>query len=162
MKIRDLQPEEVKFHFEPQFEDQWPSDHFDSETHKELIEDITSQLRQGVGPYPMWFCAKVWATWNGFEGSPEYLGCCSYESYTEFLSQDDGYYKSMCADALLHLQKEVERQFTEMKHLITLDNGMPIEEAENLYTDSNVWGSAEEQLLAGFDTPDLFSERKDT
>ena len=143
MKLRELQPEEVEFHFEPQEEDEWPSAHFDEENFKELIEEINDNLRSGYNPSPKWFCAKVWASWNGIEGDPEYLGCCSYEKYTEFTSEKGGYYDSMKHDALLSLQKKVEEHFSSLAPLMTLDNGMPIEEAEMLAT-SNVWGSPEE------------------
>src|SRR5262249_20207174 len=52
-----------------------------------------------------WFCARVVARWNGFEGD-DYLGCCSYASGEEFC-RPGGYYDDMKARALEDLNRAV-------------------------------------------------------
>lgn len=53
----------------------------DDEVDREVERLIFERLDRG--DIYAWFCAKVTATWRGFEGTA-YLGACSYENAEDF------------------------------------------------------------------------------
>jgi len=74
--------EPVKGHFSDEACEQWVLDQLES------------------GNDAAWFCAKVTAELEGFQYST-YLGCCSYENFTQFTSEDEpGYFTDMCDEAV--------------------------------------------------------------
>ena len=52
-----------------------------------------------------WFCAEVTAELQGFTYST-YLGCCSYESFEQFTSEEDGYFRDMVGEVTDGLLKK--------------------------------------------------------
>lgn len=67
-----------------------PKDHFDDWV--EVCDKIES------GEY-VWFCAKVTASKNGIVLASEYLGCCCYDSYQQFILDSD-YYADMIVNVV--------------------------------------------------------------
>jgi hypothetical protein len=65
-------------------------------------KDIIRRLDSG-NPWA-WCCIRVTASWEGFSAN-EYLGACSYQDEEDFKS--DGYYDSMCQEALTALNAEL-------------------------------------------------------
>lgn len=86
---RELKASEVEFAFTAEEEHIHPSDSFTEES------DIVFALGGGAH----WFCAKMTATWNGYEGVT-YLGGCSYNSFKEFLELEGDNLRSEALDAL--------------------------------------------------------------
>lgn len=86
--------------FEPIQEDERPEDHFDNESNIAFAK--TGLKRSYYEACPQWFCAKVTATYAGITSEPEYLGCCSYDSYEDFITEY-GYYNNMVDNALTNL-----------------------------------------------------------
>lgn len=76
------------------------SEHFDAEVLENLQNEILEKY-DCCYPNPLWFCAKVIASYADIDSDPVYLGCCSYESYEEFTS--DSYFKEMRDEAISHL-----------------------------------------------------------
>lgn len=145
MKLRDLQLEEVTFHFEPLLEDECPEYHFDQLADEGICEEIRTLGARGDLPHPKWFCAQVWVTWGDFKSESQFLGCCSFESYDEF--QHDGYDRDLKYHALDSLQKKVEECFKDIQRLVTLNNGMPMEDVEGSLNSANFWGTPVELLF---------------
>lgn len=58
---------------------------------------VNDEIRKGNNA--AWFSAKVYIRAAGTDvcGTPQYLGCCSYRSFDEFL--DCGYFRDMVKDA---------------------------------------------------------------
>ena len=79
----------------------------DIETVKEeLQEDIDSITEDyNRGNQAAWFCAKVTATYRGVSVD-EYLGCCSYKSFDDFL-KPGGYYEDMIKEVTSELVDQV-------------------------------------------------------
>lgn len=108
---------EVKVEYEP--EDEQPKDHFDPMVgigSPGAVESIERAIAEAGGsPCPMWFCAKVTASYAGFEGEPQYLGCCSYLSYSDFESSGcDG----MEHEALKSLHAKLNDAFADLSRLV--------------------------------------------
>ena len=92
------------------------SEHFDPE----LLETIQNEILEKYDccyPNPLWFCAKVTASFAGIESKPEYLGCCSYGSYEEFTSERDAYYLNMKDDAICSLFQTLMSIHSELQKL---------------------------------------------
>jgi hypothetical protein len=53
-----------------------------------------------------WFCAKVTASRNDVELAVDYLGCCCYESYREFI-EIGGYYQDMRATVVASAKAKI-------------------------------------------------------
>lgn len=87
--------------FEPLLEDfTREEEHFNSE----LLETIQNEILEKYDccyPNPLWFCAKVTASYADINSDPVYLGCCSYDSYEEFTS--DTYYAELKDEAICNL-----------------------------------------------------------
>lgn len=81
---------EIAFYALP--EDTAPEDQFDGE---HAAEDIAA-IREGRCE---WFTAKVTASKAGIELGADYLGCCAYLKFSDFVTED-GYYPDMCAAAI--------------------------------------------------------------
>lgn len=99
MKLRNLTVADVTFTFNllPEIED--PKHMFDgSENPEEVISWINAELDKGNSW--AWFTAEVTATWGNWSNS-ELLGCCSYESEKDWLS--DNYLEMLQKDALAGL-----------------------------------------------------------
>lgn len=58
--------------------------------------EIIRQIREGECA---WFCAKVTASRNGIELGASYLGCCCYDTETNFIAERD-YFEDMRAEAV--------------------------------------------------------------
>lgn len=89
--------------FEPLQEDERPEDHFDDEENIKFVkEGLKNSYYEAC---PEWFCAKVTATYAGITSEPEYLGCCSYESYDDFINEGSPgtNYAGMVEEALTNL-----------------------------------------------------------
>ena len=63
----------------------------DPETDKQIANNIRQQLESGNDW--AWCTVKVEARWKG-EIGVDYLGCCSYKSYQDFID-NSGYYEDM-------------------------------------------------------------------
>lgn len=111
-KLRPL----VTFTFTEESEHERPEDHFkDAETIAEVRKAINDEARYSYGPIPQWFCAKVVASYGDLESDPQYLGCCSYDSFDAF--KEDDYYSDMCTEALANLATQLQE---------TLDRLLPL------------------------------------
>ena len=73
-------------------------------------EEYDAQVEQAIidrledGDVWAWASVSVRASFGGLEGEPDYLGCCSYESFQEFVTPD-GYLPQMVGEALESLQQ---------------------------------------------------------
>lgn len=74
--------------FYPLDEDTHPRDSFDD--YYCDIDDICDKIHRGLYE---WFCAKVTASKAGIQLAEDYLGCCLYESFSEFIN--DPYFSDM-------------------------------------------------------------------
>lgn len=85
----DLQGPDNRFtySFEALIEDTEPKSMYDNEEDIKWVNDQLDSYNSAA-----WFCAKVTAHWGDIECS-DYLGCCSYKSYDDFLN--DEYCKEM-------------------------------------------------------------------
>ena len=115
---REFQPltaDEVEFEFEaePEYADleDWliSGDPEYDEADRQYIAEVRERLERD--DMAAWFCAKVTAKWNGFVGV-NYLGCNSYESFDQFLS--DEYYESMKSEALAALNAKLKDQHAKL------------------------------------------------
>jgi len=93
--------------FVPEFEELSPRDVFDNE------DDIQAIYAAGIGTcgvIPEWFCAHVHIEYEtegeSFEAD-NYLGTCSYNSFKEFTTQEDGYYKDMISVCLAEINRDI-------------------------------------------------------
>ena len=80
----------------------------------EDIDYINNQLSKGN--QSAWFCAEVKASWNGIEVS-DYLGCCSYKSFDEFVNEKDGYIDDMISSVTDELEKRIKNIINEASKL---------------------------------------------
>jgi hypothetical protein len=92
----------------------------DPELDREVENELISRLMDG--DLAAWFCAKVTASYGGFEGT-DYLGCCSYKSLEDFTNEKDGYYTDMVhcaitglADAILESKKTLDELDLTLTH----------------------------------------------
>jgi hypothetical protein len=74
--------------FYPLVEYTHPRDSFDDSCCD--IADICDKIDRGIYE---WFCAKVTASKAGIKLAEDYLGCCLYDSFKEFLN--DPYFSDM-------------------------------------------------------------------
>lgn len=72
---------------------------------QEDIDRITEQYESGNDA--AWFLARVKLEFDGIESDTEYLGCCSYDSFDEFTSDNNGYFDDM----LLTCYKSLKAKF---------------------------------------------------
>jgi len=86
------------------YEDSHPSDYFDDSV--DDIDDICRKIDNGTY---QWFIARVEAYKNGILLGSDYLGCCLYESYQEFL--EDAYYEDLVAGAIMEAQENLNKLF---------------------------------------------------
>lgn len=86
-------------------EDLHPSNMFEEEEDKELLEKIYS------GEYS-YFCARVTAYKNGIRLADEYLGCCCYANREDFMTEG-GYYEDM-RDAVVNQAQSTIRLLCEV------------------------------------------------
>jgi hypothetical protein len=92
----------VVIEFDPQEEDISPNDSFfDNE---EWIQKITD--RYNNGDLSAWFCAHVIVKYKGLEAD-DYLGCCSYSSFNDFLKADKDYYFDMINQCIAEINKDI-------------------------------------------------------
>lgn len=101
--IKDIQRIEalgVMIEFEPQEEDIAPD--FDDE---ELAKEVCR--RYSNGNMASWFCAKVSAKYRGLEAD-DYLGCCSYGSFKEFLTMEKYYYMDMINKCIEQINRDID------------------------------------------------------
>jgi len=56
------------------------------------IKGILDKIDRGIYVY---FCAHVISEFNGIHLSDEYLGSCLYDSYDDFINEDNGYFSDM-------------------------------------------------------------------
>jgi len=99
----------VTFTFTAEQEDQAPEEHFDNaELAAEIRKAINEEARYSYGPIPDWFCSKVVASYGDFESDPQYLGCCSYETFEDYTSEKGGYYVDQCEQALGNLASKID------------------------------------------------------
>ena len=63
---------------------------------KETFEDWQEVVEKVNSSEWVYFCAKVTASKNGIELADDYLGCCCYASYEQFVLDGD-YYADMIA-----------------------------------------------------------------
>ncbi len=54
-----------------------------------------------------WFCAKVTASKEGIELATDYLGCCCYNSYQEFINHND-YYGDMVKTVITEAKSNIK------------------------------------------------------
>src|SRR5258707_7780988 len=81
---------EIAFYALP--EDTDPADSFDIQEGDDTLERIASG-------YYDWFCARVTASKAGIVLGDDYLGCCCYESASNF-PEDSGCYEDMVQTAI--------------------------------------------------------------
>lgn len=99
------------FTFVAEFEDEKPEDHFGVQEHIDFARSCDYY------PHPGWFCAVVHASYAGIDGDPEYLGCCSYETYEEFTEEEGGYFTDMKSAALDDLIAQLESLEEDLRHI---------------------------------------------
>ena len=96
-----------KFHAIP--EEIQPEDMFSEQTN---VDYIYRQLESG-NKYA-WFLARVTCRWKEFSYSA-YLGACSYNSESEFLSCE--YYNDLCNEAHEGLVNSINETYTILKEV---------------------------------------------
>lgn len=84
-----------------------PRDLFDDSV--DDIDEICQKINDGLY---MWFVAKVTASKAGVELASEYLGGCLYESYEQFVTDND-YYADM-RDSVIKEAKQKIQMLTEV------------------------------------------------
>lgn len=88
--------------FEALEEDETIQNHFSFENcgvdHKPNY--LARKVRDGRA---VWFCAKVTLS-NGEKDSSQYLGCCYYDSFEQFIESSD-YFADMVEEAYAELEK---------------------------------------------------------
>lgn len=60
------------------------------------LSEMAEEIENGHSVY---FCARVRVSAHGIDLGEDYLGCCLYRDYSEFVT-DDGYYPDMVETAL--------------------------------------------------------------
>lgn len=83
------------------YEDEHPRDFYDT---SEDINEICRKIDNGTY---QWFQARVEAYKNGILLGVDYLGCCLYASYQEFLN--DAYYEDMVSSAITEAQENLQK-----------------------------------------------------
>jgi hypothetical protein len=115
--VRTLTAEDVEFRLEPQDEDIPVRGNVlasgDDEEDKAAEDDVLERVKHNIWA---WCCVKVSAIWKGIEGT-DYLGCCSYKDEEDF-KLHSGYYEDMKEAALVDLNEEVGRRWTEIVSLV--------------------------------------------
>ena len=91
-------------------EDIDPRDSFDPELEAEF--DTFGKIERGE---LTWFCACVTASKAGVELASDYLGCCCYETFADFI-QPDSYYTDMRKQVIT----DAKTKIAEMLILLTL------------------------------------------
>lgn len=84
------------------YEDTHPRDSFDDSCHD--IDDICRKIDNGTY---VWFVARVEAFRHGVLLASDYLGCCLYDSYGDFLQ--DGYYEDMVSNVVAEAKQTLEK-----------------------------------------------------
>lgn len=108
-EISDLEKMGVEIEFTPEECDTNPSDLFENE---EDIKQVQNQYNSGN--YAAWFCAKVEVKFKGLEFT-DYLGGCSYKSFSEFQSDESGYYVDMINTCLHQINSDIEGRNEEVQ-----------------------------------------------
>ena len=88
----------LEFRFKALDEDTNPRDHFEFKDQSEMVEEKFENESPSF-----WFMAVV-----EFESFYTSLGCCSYSSFEEFMSEDSGYFQDMCEEVY---KEAVEKHF---------------------------------------------------
>lgn len=94
----------------------------DKEDAAKIIQD------QHDGNYAAWFSAKVWirAAGTDINGKAQYLGCCSYKSFEEFM--EDQYFRDMIDEATKefvgNIPTETQKLKSAMNVLETIAKGV--------------------------------------
>lgn len=109
MKVRELRIDEVAFQI--QYLDEDESVYSALEVPSQ-IHWVNTELERGNAA--AWFCAKMTAIYKGFIGV-DYLGCCSYESFSDF--ENDAYYKQMKENALDDLNATIRLAIKDLEEL---------------------------------------------
>jgi len=99
----------VKLHFEEEYNS--ISDTFDY-TEEELKEIYDKLDRYEL----VYFCAHMEAYYNDIHLSDDYLGCCLYDSYDQFINEDD-YFGDMMNNVLIEGYKELKALKEQLNHL---------------------------------------------
>ena len=92
-----------------------PDDSFDFENEEER-QDLYEKLNAFQ---LVWFCAEVKALKNGVELGNDYLGGCCYESYEQFV-EDNDYYADMVNSAITEAKEEIKNLCIDYKESIPL------------------------------------------
>lgn len=106
---------EIHFSYDKEYTD--PYDHFDLDcfiSEHEYNEFIKS-IKLSTCDYSQWFCAKIVVSYKSFKSDPEFLGCCSYESFDEFIKSS--YYNSMVIRAYENLIIKIKNTKLELKEI---------------------------------------------
>lgn len=80
---------------------------------EEISPDYEEEENQAIadkynsGNMAAWFCAKVTVQYRDLEGT-DYLGCCSYNSFKEFKSEENGYYQDMINQCINEINRQVQ------------------------------------------------------
>lgn len=77
-----------------------------------------------AGYLSAWFCATVKVTLGngGFSGVSS-LGCCSYESFEQFVNEPDSYFGDLVQEAFYDLQAQMERAARTLQQYVGVWNG---------------------------------------
>jgi len=103
--IKDIQLLEnlgIDIDFSPEEEDAMPEDSFCEEETIELVRE-----KYNNGNLAAWFCAKVTVSYKDMLES-DYLGCCSYGSFKEFTTEENGYYVDMINTCINEINRQIE------------------------------------------------------
>jgi hypothetical protein len=99
-QIPELEKMGVKIEFTPENEDTDITGYFEEQN------IIQIQNKYNSGNMAAWFCAKVEVSFRGISET-DYLGCCSYNSFKEFESDESGYYVDMINNCITQINKQI-------------------------------------------------------
>lgn len=107
-QIPDLEKIGVKIEFTPENEDTDITGHFEELDIKRI------QKKYNSGNMAAWFCAKVEVSVRDISET-DYLGCCSYNSFKEFQSDESGFYVDMINQCIHDINTDIESKNKEIQ-----------------------------------------------
>jgi hypothetical protein len=106
---QQLEAEGIEIIFTPEEEYVSPAEMYESESDIQWVCDQAE-----AGNMAAWFSAKVELKFDEIVSEPDYLGCCSYKSFSEFTGENDGYFDDMlrvCYEDLQKQQREIKTYY---------------------------------------------------
>ena len=86
------------------YEDTHPADHFD-----DTEEDIAEMCRKIDAGLLSWFVVRVRASKHGIVLGEAYMGGNLYDDARQFVTESDGYYEDLIAEAILSAKLSIEK-----------------------------------------------------